>query len=133
MLSLPWVSSADKVKSGINKGRQRYKCKACQYFFTVSHKSDSATPDQRRWSLTRYVDPMGLLSFGQILGFRPVAVYHRVKTFGETLEQIERPADRVVERDELHSYLVTKKLLLGRNAIDRLGIAFSQSLAPEGS
>ena len=74
MLNCPRCASADKVKSGIHNGRQRYKCKACQYFFTVSHKSDTATPDQRRLALTLYLEGLGFRSIGRIMGFSHVAV-----------------------------------------------------------
>ena len=134
MLNCPRCASADKVKSGINKGRQRYKCKACQYFFTVSHKSDTATPAQRRLALTLYLEGLGFRSIGRILGFSHVAVYQWVKTFGENLEPIKRSAAQIVELDELHSYVGHKKTTAGSGLllID-LENAFSMlSLAPEG-
>ena len=103
MLNCPRCASPDKVKSGINKGRQRYKCKVCRYFFTVAHKSDTATPAQRRVALTLYLEGLGFRSIGRLLGFSHVAVYQWVKAFGETVEQIKRPAAQIVELDELHS------------------------------
>jgi len=125
----------DKVKSGVNKGRQRYKCKKCQYFFTVAHKSDTATPDQRRLALTLYLEGLGFRSIGRILGFSHVAVYQWVRAFGENLKQIKRPVAQIVERDELHSDVGHKKTTVGSGLllID-LENAFSMlSLAPEGS
>jgi len=125
----------DKVKSGVNKGRQRYKCKKCQYFFTVAHKSDTATPDQRRLALTLYLEGLGFRSIGRILGFSHVAVYQWVRAFGENLKQIKRPVAKIVELDELHRYVGHKKTTVGSGLllID-LENAFSMlSLAPEGS
>ena len=113
MRNCPRCASTDKVKSGINKGRQRYKCKACQYFFTVSHKSDAPTLDQRRLALNLYLEGLGFRSIGRILGFSHVAVYQWVKAFGENLEQIKRPAAQIVELDELHSYVGHKKTIAG--------------------
>ena len=135
MLNCPRCASADHVKSGINKGRQRYKCKTCQYFFTVSHKSDTATPTQRRLAVTLYLEGLGFRSIGRILGFSHVAVYQWVKTFGDNLEQIKRPSARIVELDELQSYVGHKKTSAGAGLllID-LGNAFSMlALAPEES
>jgi len=43
-------------------------------FFTVAHKSDTATPDQRRLALVRYLEGLGFRSIGRILGFSHVAV-----------------------------------------------------------
>ena len=113
MLDCPRCASADKVKSGINKGRQRYKCKTCQYFFTVAHKSDTATPGQRRLALNLYLEGLGFRSIGRLLGFSHVAVYQWVKAFGENVEQIKRPAAQIVELDELYSYVGHKKALVG--------------------
>ena len=134
MLTCPRCESGDNVKAGSHKGRQRYKCKACQYFFTVAHRSDTATPDQRRVALTLYLEGLNFRAIGRILGFSHVAVYQWVKTFGENLEQGKRPTAQIVELDELHRYVEHKKTTVGAGLllID-LGNAFSMlSLAPEG-
>jgi len=135
MLNCPRCGSADKVKSGINKGCQRYKCKTCQYFFTVGHKSDTATPDQRRLALTLYLEGLGFRSIGRILGFSHVAVYQWVKAFGEKVESIKRPAAQIVELDALHSYVGHKKTTAGSGLllIDLGNASCMLSLAPEGS
>jgi transposase len=112
MLNFPRCASADN-KSGTKKGRQRYKCKSCQYFFTVSHKSDTATPDQRRLALILYLEGLGFRSIGPVLGFSHVAVYQWIKALREEVAQIKRHAPQIVELDELHSYVGHKKLLLG--------------------
>ncbi len=135
MRNCPRCASTDKVKSGINKGRQRYKCKACQYFFTVSHKSDTATLDQRRLALNLYLEGLGFRSIGGILGFSHMAIYQWVKTLGENLKQIKRPAAQIVELDELHSYVGHKNTTAGpRLVLIDLENAFSMlALVPEGS
>ncbi len=135
MLNCPRCASADKVKSGTNKGRQRYKCKTCRYFFTVAHKSDTATSDQRRLALTLYLEGLGFRSIGRILGFSHVAVYQWVKAFGKNLEQIKCPAAQIVELDELHSYVGHKKTTAGFGLllIDLENTFSMLSLAPEGS
>ena len=133
MLNCPRCTSADKVKSGTNKGCQRYKCKTCQYFFTVARKSDTATTDQRRLAVTLYLEGLGFRSIGRVLGFSHVAVYQWIKALGEEVAQIKRPAAQIVELDELHSYVGHKKTIAGSGLllID-LGNASSMlSLAPE--
>ncbi len=135
MLNCPRCASADKVKSGVNKGCQRYKCKACQYFFTVAQKSDTSTADQRRLALNLYLEGLGFRSIGRILGFSHVAIYQWVKTFGENQEQIKRPALEIVELDELHSYVGHKKTTVGSGLllIDLASASSMLSLAPAGS
>ena len=113
MLTCPRCSSAARVKSGVINGRQRYKCQACQYFYTVRHKSDTATPAQRRLAVNLYLEGLDFRSIGRILGFSHVAVYQWVKALGEEVAQIKRHAAQIVELDELQSYVGQKKLLLG--------------------
>ena len=113
MLSCPRCASTDKVKSGMKDGRQRYKCKPCCYLFTVAHKSDTATFDQRRLALTLYLEGLGFRSIGRVLGFSHVAVYKWIKVFGEEVAQVKRQAAQIVELDELHSYVGHKKTIAG--------------------
>jgi transposase-like protein len=135
MLSCPRCSSTDRVKSGVLNGRQRYKCKACQYLYTVHHKSDTATPAQRRLALTLYLEGLGFRSIGRVLGFSHVAIYHWIKAVGAEVAQLKRPAASIVELDELHSYVGHKKTIAGCGLllID-LGNGFSMlSLGPAAS
>ena len=113
MLSCPRCSSVNRVKSGVLKGRQRYKCKECQYLFTVHHKSDTATLAQRRLALNLYLEGLGFRSIGRTLGFSHVAIYQWIKAFGKDVAQIKRPAAQIVELDELHSYVGHKKTIAG--------------------
>ena len=113
MLECPRCSSAVRVKSGVIQGRQRFKCKACHYFYTVPHKSDTATPDQRRMAVNLYLEGLGFRSIGRFLGFSHVAIYQWIKALGEEVAQIRRPAAQIVELDEMHSYVGHKKTIVG--------------------
>ena len=133
MLNCPWCASADKVKSGIKEDRQRYKCKACQCFFSLANKSDTATPAQRHLALNLYLEGLGFRFIGRILRFSHVVVYQWVETFGENLEQIKRPVAQIVELDELHSYGRHKKATVGSGLllIDLGSVCSMLSLALE--
>ena len=113
MLNCPRCASPNKVKSGMKDGRQRYKCKSCRYLFTVAQKSDTATPDQRRLALTLYLEGLGFRSIGRVMGFSHVAVYQWIKAVGEEVAHIQRQAAKIVELDELHSYMGHKKTTAG--------------------
>ncbi len=135
MLTCPRCSSADRVKTGVLNDRQRYKCKACHYLYTVAHKSDTATPEQRRMAVTLYLEGLGFRSIGRILGFSHVAIYQWIKALGEQVAQLKRSAAHIVEMDEMHSYVGHKKTIVGSGLllID-LGNASSMlSLGPEAS
>jgi len=64
-------------------------------------------------ALTLYLEGLGFRSIDRIVGFSHVTVYQWVKTFGDNVEQIKRPAAQIVELDALHNYVGQKKLLLG--------------------
>ena len=100
MLICPRCSSAARVKSGASKGRQRFKCKECQYLYTVPHKSDTSTPAQRRLAVTLY------------LGFSHVAIYQWIKALGEEVAQIKRPSPRSSNSMNCIVMWGIKKLLL---------------------
>ncbi len=117
MLECPRCSSADRVKSGVIKGRQRYTCKECHYCYTVPHKSDTATPSQRRMAVTLYLEGLGFRSIGRILGFSHVAIYQWIQALGEEVAQMKRPSAQIVEIDELHSYVGQKKTIAGHGLL----------------
>ena len=112
MLNCPRCSSAARVKTGVINGRQRYKCQACRYLYTVARKSDISTAAQRRMAVTLYLEGLGFRSIGRILGFSHVAIYQWIKALGEEVAQLKRSAAQIVEMDEMHSYVGQKKLLL---------------------
>ncbi len=135
MLNCPRCSSAARVKTGVLNGRQRYKCKACRYLYTVAHKSDNWTAAQRRMAVNLYLEGLGFRSIGRVLGFSHVAIYQWIKALGEDVAQIKRAAAHIVEMDEMHSYVGHKKTIVGSGLllID-LGSASSMlSLGPEAS
>ena len=61
-----------------------------------------------------YLEGMGFRSIGRLLGFSHVAVYQWIKSFGEQVEGVKssKPA-KIVEIDELHSYVGYKKTIAG--------------------
>jgi len=56
MQECPRCTSQKSIKSGITKGRQRYKCKDCSYHYSVVQKSDTSTDSQRKLALTLYLE-----------------------------------------------------------------------------
>ena len=114
MRSCPRCSSQDTIKSGKIKDRQRYRCKACHYHYTVAQKSDTSSVAQRKLALNLYLEGLGFRSIGRLLGFSHVAVYQWIRAFGEKVESVRaaQPA-QIVELDELHSYIGHKKTIAG--------------------
>ena len=112
MLTCPKCSHDGSTKSGIVKGRQRWKCKGCGYQYTVA--SRGATKEQKRQALELYLEGLGFRSIGRFLKFSHVAVYNWIREFGEKLDEIKSDTEiKIVEIDEMHSYVAQKKIIAG--------------------
>lgn len=112
MESCPNCKSTVFRKDGIVKQRQRYLCKACKYRFTVEHigKSDKLKRD----ALILYLEGLGFRSIGRFLNVSHVAVFNWIKSFGEKIEELRSTEDiEVVEIDEMHTYIGSKKTTVG--------------------
>ena len=65
MAICPKCSSEKCVKDGIVKGKQRYRCKSCDFRHTVQHRGKS--PDVKRQALELYLEGLGFRSIGRFL------------------------------------------------------------------
>lgn len=83
-------------------------------FFSVEKKSDVKTPEQKRLALQMYLEGLGFRAIGRILNISYGTVYQWVKKWGESVElsQNEEPIE-IVELDEIHSYVQSKKTTVG--------------------
>lgn len=108
----PKCQNDNCTKDGIVRGRQRYRCKSCGYRHTVAYKWYSE--DVKRHALALYLEGLGFRSIGRLLNCSHVAVYQWIKQYGEKA-RLDMPATEidVVEMDEMHSYVGSKKTLVG--------------------
>jgi transposase len=99
-------------KDGIVKSKQRYFCKDCKYRFTVEQVGK---PNKiKRDALILYLEGLGFRSIGRFLNISHVAVFNWIKSFGERLEEFRNAEDiEVVELDEMHTYIGSKKTTVG--------------------
>lgn len=113
MANCPKCHGEGCVKDGIVNGRQRYRCKGCGYRHTVAERGAGAAV--RRQALQLYLEGMGFRAIGRFLEVSHVAVYYWVKAFGKAVESVRNTAAevKVVEMDELHSYVGHKKTTAG--------------------
>lgn len=102
------------MRDGIVRGLQRYKCKDCGYHYTVERKSDIKPPETKRLALAMYLEGLGFRSIGRVLNISYGTVYSWVKEWGSQVS-LPRRTDpvEIVELDEMHTYVGSKKLLLG--------------------
>ena len=109
-MKCPRCGSEEYCKDGILKGRQRFKCKQCNYHYTVEKKSNVKSQETKRMAFEMYLEGLGFRAIGRILKISHVTVFQWVKKWGATLELPKREeAIEVVELDEMHTYVSQKK------------------------
>ena len=103
------------VKSGKIKGIQRYKCKECGCNYTVELKSTAKPPSLKKQALHLYLEGLGFRSIGRILGVSNVSVLNWIRDFGKNVQELHSTSQEIemVEVDEMHSYLGSKKTTVG--------------------
>ena len=112
MVSCPKCSHQNCIKDGIIKEKQRYKCKLCGYRHTVLQRGKGLAI--KRQALHLYLEGLGFRSIGRFLNCSHVAVYNWIKEFGESIENLKSDsAIKIVEIDEMHSYIASKKTSAG--------------------
>ena len=110
-MDCPRCFSVNRHKAGLVLGRQRYKCKDCQYYYTVLQKSDVKSAATRRLAFQMYLEGLGFRAIGRILKISYGTVYQWIKKWNGQLELPKRNEEiAVVELDEIHTYVGSKKL-----------------------
>ena len=75
----PKCQSQHFVKAGFNNGRQRYKCKLCNHYFSVQkpvrHKSD----ETKQMAIKMYLEGLGFRAIGRLLNVSHQTAYRWVK------------------------------------------------------
>jgi transposase-like protein len=108
----PKCKSKNFRKDGIVKSKQRYLCKDCKHRFTVEQIGKPNS--MKRDALILYLEGLGFRSIGRFLNVSHVAVFNWIKSFGEKLDDFRNSADiEVVELDEMHTYIGSKKTTVG--------------------
>jgi Transposase and inactivated derivatives len=114
-MNCPKCKSENKIKAGFIKGIQRYKCKECEYYFTVELKSTAKPISMKKAALHLYLEGLGFRSIGRILGVSNVSVLQWIRSFGEAIHSLHLESKEIemVEADEMHSYIGSKKTTVG--------------------
>ena len=112
--SCPKCGDVSRIKAGHLRGRQRYKCKGCGFYYSVAFKSDVRPAATRRLALELYLEGLGFRAIGRILKVSNVTVLKWIRAFGEAAQELQSPkAVEVMEVDELHTYVGNKKTTNG--------------------
>ena len=114
-MKCPKCSSDKSIKSGVIKERQRYKCKECGCNYTVELKSTAKPKSLKRQALHLYLEGLGFRSIGRFLGVSNVSVLNWIRSFGKEVGDLHSESKEIemVEVDEMHSYIASKKTFVG--------------------
>ena len=105
-IACPKCKSEELAKSGIVKGRQRYRCKTCNYFFTVLKDGKNIDPYYVIKALQLFIEGVTYREIERILGISHVSVMNWVKKYHVTAPPNHeyRPTYKVLNHDELKEY-----------------------------
>ena len=114
-MNCPKCKCEKKVKSGIVKGKQRFKCSDCGCNYTVEFKSTAKPMSMKKNALHLYLEGLGFRSIGRYLGVSNVSVLNWIRSFGEEVSSLHSTKEEIdfVELDEMHSYIGSKKTIVG--------------------
>ncbi len=114
-MNCPRCSSENRNKDGFVKGVQRYKCKDCKYKYTVELKSTAKPKSMKKQALHLYLEGLGFRSIGRFLGVSNVSVLNWIRSFGEEVQELKSESQEIemIELDEMHSYIGSKKTTVG--------------------
>lgn len=109
----PKCKSEEIVKSGMAKGKQRYKCHSCNYNFTVMKEGKSIDPYYVIKALQLYIEGVTLREIERILGVSHVSVMNWVKRYNiKAPENLDyRPTYKVLTHAELVDFFKDKDSL----------------------
>ncbi len=112
-ISCPKCQNHDVVKSGVVKGRQRYNCKKCNYYFTVFKDGKNIDPYYVIKALQLYIEGVSLREIERLIGVSHVSVINWVKKYKiQAPENIEyRPTYKVLKHSELIEFMSNKETL----------------------
>ena len=114
-MDCPKCKSENKIRNGFIQKIQRYKCKDCGYNFTVEKRSNEYSLSVKKNALQLYLEGLGFRSIGRILKVSNVTVLNWIRAFGKEVEALQNESAEieVVEVDEMHSYIGSKKTTAG--------------------
>lgn len=126
-IACPKCDAEDLIKSGIVKERQRYRCKNCQYSFTVLKGGKNIDPYYVIKALQLYIEGVTLREIERILGVSHVSVINWIRKYNiKAPENYDyRPTYKVLSHSELVDFLSDKNALKSAGCmINELGDKF---------
>lgn len=123
-ISCPQCDHNVFTKSGFVKGRQRYKCKKCNYNFSVAKKGRALDRQIVIKALQLYLEGVSYREIERILGVSHVSVMNWVKKYN--IPRLESdayaPTYQLMNHSELLTYIINREnLKSGSSLITDIG------------
>ena len=107
----PKCQGGEKVRAGLNAGKQRYKCKACGCHYTRSTRKGYFVRRKNK-AIQLYLEGLGFRAIGRLLNVSNVTVLNWVREAGKALTPAEvetsMETPHLLELDELWHYIQKK-------------------------
>lgn len=120
MINLCPNCQSDKViKSGVVQDRQRFKCKSCNYHFSVNKLGKKIDDYYVNKALQLYLEGLTYREIERILGISHVTILNWVKKFNIKRPQNTdyHPAYRILTAEEVAKYFSDKSNLKGAGVV----------------
>ncbi len=119
MKSCPSCSSDKFIKAGIINNRQRYKCKQCGYFFTVSKLGRQIDDYYVNKALQLYLEGLTYREIERILGVSHVSVMNWVRKYNikRPYNSSYHPTYKILNREELSKYFQDVNNIVGAGVL----------------
>ncbi len=115
----PSCSSENQIKSGVVNGRQRYKCKDCNYYFTVNKIGKKIDDYYVNKALQLFLEGLTYREIERILGISHVSIMNWVKKYN-----IKRPSNsnyhptyKILNAQELSNYFTNSDNIKGAGVV----------------
>jgi hypothetical protein len=119
MDSCPNCSSENYIKSGVVNDRQRYKCKDCNYYFTVNKLGKKIDDYYVNKALQLYLEGLSYREIERILGISHVSVMNWVKKYRikRPFNQNYHPTYKILNARDLSDFFADRTNLSGAGAV----------------
>lgn len=118
-MNCPSCGSEKRIKSGVVNDRQRYKCKACSYYYTVQKMGKTIDVYYVVKALQLYLEGLSYREIERILGVSHVSVINWVKKYNIRRPRHDEyhPTYKILTKDELSSYFSNVSNVKGSGTI----------------
>lgn len=115
----PNCGSDNYVKSGIVNDRQRYRCKSCNYYFTVNKLGKKIDDYYVNKALQLYLEGLTYREIERILGISHVSIMNWVKKYNikRPYNSAYHPTYKILNAEELSLFFSNAKNLSGAGTL----------------